>query len=283
VRVAPPKSPAPRKSSGRRFPGPRVTTIAFLLLLTGGLVIGATLYHSRRSRTAAPAWGRTPSPEELARPRAVAQRPGDAAARRRLGEYYLRRVLPFEAAWEFSETLALRPTDGEARAGLASALDAVYLPELSQELLRQPVDSPADDLARRLARAGPQLRYGEGQGAGGALHGAGEQLEQAPEALLVQGRVLQANGNRTGAEAGYRRSVKLAPGQPGGYYWLGRLLLEASRPAEARTVLTQARRVAPADARFPFYLGLTYMPPAGSPGLAAMTAASAQRARTLLH
>src|SRR5207247_1514006 len=115
--------------------------------------------------TAPAAWGMAPPAEEVALRRAVAERPADATGHQRLAEYYLQRVLPFEAAWEFTETLALRPTDGEARAGLAAALDAVYLPELSLELLREPVGTPAGDLARRLSLARLHLRYGDGAAA----------------------------------------------------------------------------------------------------------------------
>src|SRR5262249_2096622 len=88
-RIAPPQTPAPRRTARRRSPGQRVAAFALLLLLAGGLLIGARLYHLRRLRTAPAGWGMAPSPEELALRRAVAVRPSDGAAHRRVAEYYL--------------------------------------------------------------------------------------------------------------------------------------------------------------------------------------------------
>lgn len=212
----------------------------------------------------------------------MAQRPGDSAAHLQLGQYYLSRVLPFEAIWELEETLALRPDDGAARAGLAAALDGVSLSEMAREQLQR-ASSPAGDLQRRLALARLELRYGDAAAGSRALRGAADRLAAAPEGLLVQGRVLQAQGDRGAAGAAYRRHLKLAPASAEGCYWLGRLLLEAGRPADARAVFAAGWRTAPVDARFPFYLGLTYMPASERPSTASLPPGAATRARALFQ
>jgi tetratricopeptide (TPR) repeat protein len=247
------------------------------------LVLGLALkgHRSAGNRSAA-AWEEPRAAEEEGLRRAVAARPDDVAARRRLGLYCMQRALPFEAAWEFLEALALRTDDGEARAGLAAALDAVSLPELAGELLRQPAASPADDLKRRLALARLDLRYADGGAAAGALRGVETQLASLPEGLLVQGRVLQANGNRAGAEAAYRRLLEQMPGTAEGYYRLGRLLLEEGRAAAARAVLVTGRKAAPGDARLPFYEGLSFLPPSG-PATADVPAGAAAKAGALFQ
>jgi tetratricopeptide (TPR) repeat protein len=238
--------------------------LALPVLAVAILALAWKAHRSAGSRSAPPAWEEPRSAEEVALRRAVGALPGDPAAHRRLGLFFMRRAQPFEAIWEFQETLALRPDDGEARSGMAAALDAVALPGLAEALLQQPVALPPDDLERRLALARLRLRYADGDGAAGALRGAEARLAQVPAGLLAQGRALQANGDRAGAEAVFRRLLRQAPGSMDGYYWLGRLLLEEGRAADARTVLTAGQTVAPADARFPFYLGLSYLPAAGA-------------------
>jgi tetratricopeptide (TPR) repeat protein len=257
--------------------------LAAALLMAVSLVVYTRARPAGRSRPAAPPWWDARSPEEAALRQAVAAHPEDPEAHNRLGQYELRRALPFEAIGELAEALDRWPESLEARLGLAAALQAVYLPQMAEEALRASVASPAGDLARRLALARLRLTYAEADAAAQALRGVEESLNRSTEGLLLLGRVLQAKGDAPGAEAAYRRQLRLAPDHAEGYYRLGRLLLEAGRPADARDVLRAGRRAAPADARFPFYLGLTSMPGSGRESAAAQPSASAKQARALFE
>jgi tetratricopeptide (TPR) repeat protein len=226
-------------------------------------------------------WSETKVPEEEALRLAVAQRPEDPEARRRLGEYYLGRVLPFEAIWELEAARARLPGDMPVRLRMAAALDAVSLPALAAEILKEPGSDPDADLSRRLALARLQLKRADARAARRALTGVEETLNASPEGTLLLGRVLQAGGDREGAEAAFRRHLKLSPGSAEGYYRLGRFLLEAGRPADARAVLVTGGEAAPQDARFPFYVGLTYLSTRSLAGDERPSKAALARARML--
>lgn len=231
---------------------------------------------------AAVPWSETEPAALAAARRAVEERPNDDACRR-LAIAYLSARRPFEAIWELVEVGARRPDDSETRLPLAAALEDALLPELAQELLEERAASPADDLARRLALARLHLRYAGAGAAGEALRGAEAQLAASAEGLLVQGRVLQAKGNRAGAEALYRRGLARAPGSAECIYWLARLLLEEGRAGEARAVLTAGRRIAPSDPRLPFYLGLTDVPRPDAGALGGRSPDVSDRARSLFQ
>jgi tetratricopeptide (TPR) repeat protein len=269
-------------------PGPaagfsRVALLGLAVLLALVLLRGTILRHSSRPRPAALTGSELRPPEEEALRRDVAGRPGDAEAHRRLGGYYLAHARPFEAIWELLETRAQRPDEMDVRPLLAAALEAAQLPDPARELLEERVASPAGELERRLALARHHLHYGDADAAGQVLRGAGGRLSAEPAGLLVQGRVLQAEGDRAAAEAAYRRHLRLAPASAEGDYRLGRLLLEAGRAGDARAALTAGRRAAPEDARFPFYLGLTYAPGIDSDRQAGLSPQAAARARALFQ
>src|SRR5437762_2839989 len=158
-----PLAPPLRVRGGRRSAGPlsRSRSIALWavpVLLVLAFFLFRAAHHASRPQTRSASWSEERPPEEESLRRAVAQRPGDAGAHLRLGQYYLHRVLPYEAIWEMVETLALRPENGGARAGLAAALDAVSLPEMAREQLQPPVPSPLGDRERRMALARLELR-----------------------------------------------------------------------------------------------------------------------------
>jgi tetratricopeptide (TPR) repeat protein len=258
----------------------------FLALVVLFLIaLSLTLYARRFARPvpAAVAPSETEPVAILAARRAVEEHPDDPGARRRLADAYLGARRPFEAIWELAEPEAGSPDDLKTRLTLAAALEAALLPELAQALLEERAASPADDLARRLALARLHLRHAGAGAAGVALRGVEAQLAASAEGLRVQGRVLQANGDRAGAEAAYRRSLALAPSSSEGHYWLGRLLLEEGRAAEAREVLATGVRVAPSDPRLPFYQGLTYVPRPDAGASGTLSPEASDRARALFQ
>jgi tetratricopeptide (TPR) repeat protein len=269
--------------------------LAAVLLLTlvaafALLVIYPGLRRSAPPRSSAAPWSETRPPEEEALLQAVAERPGDAGAHGGLGEYYLSHGRPFEAIWELVPAREALPQELQPRLRLAEALEASSLPELAEALLQEGASPPEEDLTRRLALAQHHLRYGEADAAAQALQGVEGRLAASSEGLLVQGRVLQAQGDRTGAEAVFRRYAAREPKSAEGYYRLGRLLLDAGRPIEARAALTAGRQAVPEDARLPFYLGLTYAEEASGDGrqqtshASRLTSASAaSRARALFQ
>ncbi len=267
---------------GRRWLGWGLGLLALLVVVTAlGLSLSSRVHRATRIRAATAPWTEPASAEEAALRGAVQARPGDDAARGRLGALYLRGARPFEAAWELGQVLERRPADLEARLGMAAAMEAVFLADEGRQLLKQPAATPDADLARRLALARLELRMGDAPAAGRALQGAGARLSASAEGLLAQGRVLQASGDARGAEAVYRRLLRLAPSAAEGYYRLGRLLLSERHAAAARPVLDAGRKAAPDDPRFPFYMALAFAPSSVEGDHPA--AGDAARARSLLQ
>jgi tetratricopeptide (TPR) repeat protein len=251
-----------------------------MLLVFGGIT---WRLHARHTPPAAPkVAGALLAPEEEALQRAAAQRPRDPAPWRKLGQFYLLRHQPFEAVWALQEALERGPGDAPATLNLATALETadLYRPaiETLSGLLRQaptrafrsdvgsepptpnpqpPTPNPGLNARVRLARL--YLRLGAAQPAIAALRGAGNHLASWPEGLLELGRARQLAGDLPGAIAAYRRHLAVAPESSEGSIRLARVLLEQGQLAEARKALQVGRMNAVHDARFPFYLGLSYV------------------------
>jgi tetratricopeptide (TPR) repeat protein len=221
---------------------------------------------ARRPAPPTPNAAGTPvSPEEAALQLAAEQRPQDPEPWRKLGQLYLVSRQPFEAMWALQEALERGPDDPPTLLNLAGALETadLYRPAagtLSDLLRRAPTRKPVPELQARERLARLYLRLGEVQPALAVIQGAGKRLATWPEGLLELGRARQLAGDLPGAIAAYRNHMAAAPASAEGSIRLARALLDQGQLAEARKVLQMGRMNAVRDARFPFYLGLSYVP-----------------------
>ena len=62
-------------------------------------------------------------------------------------------------------------------------------------------------------------------------------------AHIARGRLLSATGDHAGAEAAARQALQVDHWYAPGYFWLGRILMEAGKVAEARQALADFRKM----------------------------------------
>lgn len=190
--------------------------------------------------------GRLDGAEERYR-KALALDPANAAALERLGILLGKAGRHAEALEQFEALLRLKPEESEAW-----RLSAVAFHELGRL-------DPAEECYRKaLALDGNNANALEGLGAllvGEGRHGeALEQFEllnrlaESPEARLLLAVALQTLGRQEEAEAQYRRSLMLEPGNVLALEGIGRLFLSAARYLEATECLERLIKQQPDDA-----------------------------------
>src|SRR4051794_14179164 len=121
----------PEKPRGRT----PLPLIAMLMVLALSLWSGARWFSHRQVRGSSAAPVEAMGPAEQAVRAAAARAPRNADAHLAFGTFLLEQSRPYEAIWSFQDALELRPTDGEARRGLARALIAAGLPRLALSAL----------------------------------------------------------------------------------------------------------------------------------------------------
>jgi protein O-GlcNAc transferase len=231
--------------------------VAAILLIAG---IGWRL-HRRAPAPAPPAIaGVSISPQEGALQREAEQKPRDPAPWRKLGEFYFSEEQPFEAIWAFQEARERDPGDTVTLAHLAEALEAGTQYRLATDIFAEVLRRAPENRKARLRLARLYVRLGEATPAIETLRGAGKQLDTWADGLLALGLAQQLKGDLPEAVAMLRWHLKLSPESAEGSIRLARALLEQGQEAAARKVLQLGRLNAPRDPRFPFYLGLSWIP-----------------------
>ncbi len=235
-------------------------------LVVAASVIGATGWRLRghSAAPAAPVPISTPvSPEEALLLRQTAERSNDPAPWRKLADLYLIQEQKFEAVWALQQALQRDPGHAPTLRRLADSLEAAKLVRPAIETLSEVVRRHPADQTARLDLARLYLQAGEGKPAIATLRRAGARLATWSDGLLDLGRAQQLDGDVSGALASYRGHLKLSPDSVDGAIRLARLLLDQGQFDLARRALEHGRLSAPRDPRFPFYLGLSWIPDHG--------------------
>ncbi|MBN8727198.1 MAG: tetratricopeptide repeat protein [Xanthomonadales bacterium] len=185
-----------------------------------------------------------------------AQQPRDAELARLHGLALLQLGRPGEARDAFVAAREQAPESVAVLANLGTALLALGEAAEATSVLEQ---------ARRLAPDHPAVlnALGNARRAQGDLHGAAEAYTAATRttpghagAWFNLAAVQLASGDAMRAEHTVRNALALAGGHPEGLLLLGHVLAAQRRFADAQAAFAAGARAAPADARFPYQIGL---------------------------
>jgi len=198
---------------------------------------------------------------------AVARKPGSAADRRALGQYYLRERQPFRALWELDQALVLGADAAETRVEIATALALAELYPAAEAELRTVVaarpPSPGTGPSAAGGRCGRRelasllLWTARPEEALDVLQGA-PGLADWGDGQLLLGRTFEALGRVADARRAYERFAVLAPQNPEAPFRLARLLLTHRQPPAARKLLAAAIRAQPGEPRLLQLMAMTY-------------------------
>jgi tetratricopeptide (TPR) repeat protein len=214
------------------------------------------------ARTTPPAIAEDPT--ELSLQRAVEARPGDAAARLRLGQHLEREARPFEALWEYAEAQRLAPADQELPLRLAVTLRATGEIDPARAQLTQALRARPEDMAARREFADLLLSTGEPQRARSLLEERRQAVWHDSEAALILGRAREACGDDPGASAAFQQAVSLDNRDSEALCSLGRHYLREHRIDQARDAFFHAMLYDQRRPEYPYYSGLTYLQQSGA-------------------
>jgi tetratricopeptide (TPR) repeat protein len=229
-----------------------------------GLMLAGRIGWRWHPRTAPSAPGRqsalASSPDEARLQEAAERQPTNPGTWKSLGRFELAHGHSFAAIWAFEEAFQRSQSDASALLDLGSALESARQFHRAVEVVSEALARKPEDGEARLRLARLHIRMGEASAALATLRSAGNGAGGWPASELELGRALQLDGDLAGAIAAYRRYLALAPERTDGHIRLARALLQRGELSSARPVLETGRRRFPGDARFPFYLGLSFMP-----------------------